>query len=242
MSKYYYNKAHHLPVTLAIRFLGLILSLIGIGTVIYIFSPLIIWQLTLAPAFAEQQLAIPIPQRTVVSPITIKDLVATSIHGFSVNFDNVQNWFPSYKMQQGAPRESSYFLTIRKLKITNAFVSATDTDLSKHLVSLSGTAFPPDKGNTVIFGHSTLPQLFNANDYKTIFANAHTLQVEDTIETIVDNVTYTYVIYSITVVDPEDTSSLSQHYDDSYLTIITCTPPGTIWKRLVIKSRLQKLT
>ncbi len=100
---------------------------------------------------------------------------------------------------------------------------------------------PPDKGTAVIFGHSTLPQLFNPTDYKTIFANAHTLKVGDEITIDANNVQYTYKITSVTITTPDDTSVLAQEYDDSHLVIITCTPPGTIWKRLIVKARLEML-
>lgn len=67
------------------------------------------------------------------------------------------------------------------------------------------------------------------------------MQVGDEIFVTVDNVKYTYKIYAMTVIDPEDVSVLTQNYDDSYLNIITCTPPGTIWKRLVVQSRIEQI-
>ena len=93
----------------------------------------------------------------------------------------------------------------------------------------------------MIFGHSTLPQLFNAKDYKTIFANAYKLKNGDIIYATVKGVKYSYKIFKTIVVDPSDTSALEQDYDNSYLTLVTCTPPGTTWKRLVIKSRLERI-
>lgn len=242
MKTYYYQKQSRLTARLLTRITGIILSLAGLAIVGYIFTPLIIWQVTLAPAFAQEQVEIPIPQKTLVTPMTIKTLVASGLNSLSgVDYNNAQNWFPSYHFQSSDQRDTSYFLSIPKLAITNAFVSTIDMNLANHLVGLSSTALPPEKGNAVIFGHSTLPQLFNPSDYKTIFANAYKLESGDIIQTVVNNVTYTYKIFSITVVDPDDTSVLSQQYDDSYLTLITCTPPGTIWKRLIIKARLQKL-
>lgn len=241
MNSYYYQKSHDHVIKKIVRFAGLFLSFIGLAIVAYIFSPLIVWQLTLAPAFASQQVTAPIPHSTLVTSMNIGSLVTSSISNLSIDYTNAENWYPTYHGTAAAPREASYFLSIPRLHIGNAFVSAVDTDLSRHLVNLSGTPVPPDKGNTVIFGHSTLPQLFNPNDYKTIFANLHTIQIGDTIQATVNNVVYTYKVFSITVVDPTDTSVLSQQYDDSYLTIITCTPPGTIWKRLIVKARLQKL-
>lgn len=243
MNKYYYQKGKIVSPVLFVRLLGAILFIVGISTVVYIFSPLLIWQLTLAPAFADSSLVSPIPNRSLLTPMNIKSLVASSLSNFAgVDYTDASNWFPSYKITKGSPREPLYFITISKLGITNAYVSTVDINLSNHLVNLGGTAVPPEKGNTVIFGHSTLPQLYNPKDYKTIFANIYRLQIGDTFQVTVDTVVYTYTIFSITVVDPEDTSVLTQTYDDSYVTLITCTPPGTIWKRLVIRARLQKLS
>jgi sortase A len=42
----------------------------------------------------------------------------------------------------------------------------------------------------------------------------------------------------IFVVDPNDFGVLDQDKDGSYLTLITCTPPGTYLKRLVVKAKL----
>lgn len=245
MTKYYYHKSPGIffqPVFF-IRMCGVLLFFFGISIVCYIFSPLIIWQFTLAPVFADSQITSPVPRSGVLTPSVLKSLIASSLQHFSgTDYTNASSWFPTYTIHGTTSRIPNFFLSIPKLAITNAYVSTEDMNLADHLVNLSGTATPPDKGNTVIFGHSTLPQLFNPKDYKTIFADAYKLQIGDTLSVTVENVVYTYTIFSITVVDPEDTSVLEQQYDDSYLTLITCTPPGTIWKRLIIKSRLQKLT
>ena len=78
-------------------------------------------------------------------------------------------------------------------------------------------------------------------NYKTIFANAHLLQVGDTVTATLNGVGYEYKIYQIVIIDPEDTSMLAQDFSDSFITLVTCTPPGTTWKRLVIRARLEKL-
>jgi sortase (surface protein transpeptidase) len=45
---------------------------------------------------------------------------------------------------------------------------------------------------------------------------------------------YVYRIKEIIVVEPTDTSVLAQT-DTPTLTLMTCTPPGTNWKRLIVK-------
>ena len=215
----------------------------GISIAAYVFFPLLSWQIYFAPAFASQEINAPIPKSTVVSRETIGSLISEASQSISgVDFTNAQNWFPGYKYQKTeTPKTPFYSISIPSLNITNAIVSSIDTDLASHLVNYGGTAVPPDNGNAVIFGHSTLPQLYNPKNYKTVFTYLYKLNVGDEIIVNKDNLTYKYKIENITVVDPTNTSVLEQNYDDSFLTLITCTPPGTIWKRLVVKARIEKI-
>ena len=241
MGKYYYNKAGK-KLKKTARLLSLLIVIMGISIAGYVFFPLISWQIYFAPVFASQDIAVPIPQINLVNSDTIGSLLSQASNNLSgVDYADAQNWFPNYKLQKGKPKIDTYTMSIPKLNIKDAVVSAVDNDLSIHLVNLGGTALPPDKGNAVIFGHSTLPQLFDPKNYKTIFANAYELKVGDELFTNVTGVIYKYRIFSITVVSPEDTSVLQQDYSDSFLTLITCTPPGTIWKRLIIRSRLEAI-
>ena len=213
--------------------------------ILFIFYPLISWQIYFAPVFANDDIKAPVPKTTIVNPSTIKSLIEAGANSaFGKNYTNAQTWFPAFNpdhSKQITDRIKFYKLSIPNLNISNAEVSIIDNDLGIHLVNYAGTAVPPEKGTAVVFGHSTLPQLFNPKDYKTIFANAYRLKVDDKILVNVENVIYTYKIFNIIVVDPADTSVFIQNYDDSYLTLVTCTPPGTVWKRLIIKARLEKI-
>ena len=165
---------------------------------------------------------------------TIQSLLTNSLQG--------GDWLPAFYQEANVGSTiTHYSLSIPKVKIENADVSAIDTDLSSHLVHFPGTVLPPKKGNAVVFGHSTLPQLYDPTNYKTIFANIHNLAIGDKLLVKVNDALYTYKIISMSIVDPQDTSYMNQHADDSYFTIVTCTPPGTIWKRLIIKSKLEKI-
>lgn len=242
MGKYYYKKASGNKIKLLARFLSLLVVVFGISIAGYVFFPLVSWQIYFAPVFASQDIAVPIPQNSLVSGSTIGSLISQAGDSLSgVDYTDAQNWFPKFKFEKTKPKVDSYTLSIPKLNIKDAVVSTVDNDLASHLVNFGGTAIPADKGNAVVFGHSTLPQLFNPRDYKTIFAKAYEIKVGDEIFTNVSGIIYKYRVYSITVVSPEDTSVLEQDYSDSFLTVITCTPPGTIWKRLIIKSRIETL-
>lgn len=239
MAKYYY-KRDKLKIRRAIQILSGLIFAIGAGIIIYIFFPLLSWQVYFAPVFAAAKIEIPIPKTTVVSASTITTLVSSATNSLGRDYTNAMNWYPT-DARGNAKTIPNYTLSIPAIELDNVEVSTQDTDLTKHTVQYNYDSIPPNEGNSIIFGHSTLPQLFNKYDYKTIFANAYKLKVGDKILVNMKNATYQYKIQSIIVVEPEDTSVLAQDTSDSFITIITCTPPGTIWKRLVIKARIESI-
>jgi len=236
MGKYYYEKNAQDNLKKYLRLTSILLLLIGTSIILYVLFPIISWQIYFQPAFASQNIISSIPRANIV------DLAKNSID--RVDYTKAENWFPKFSPISNQKNQTDtpfYTISIPKINIESATVSTIDTDLAKHLVNYQGTSIPSRNGNAVIFGHSTLPQLFNAKDYKTIFANVYKLKNEDNIYATLNSVTYTYKIFKITVVDPEDSSALVQDYDNSYLTLVTCTPPGTTWKRLIVKARLEKI-
>ncbi len=241
MTNYYYKKASFFSLRNTTRIFSFSIVLIGIVILGYVLLPFISWQVYFAPVFASSVMQAPIPKTTIVNSDTIGSLLSGAASGFGKDYANAQNWFPTARFKNGQAKVPSYSLSIPALGIDKASVSTTDYDLDKHLVHYGNTPVPSDKGNAVIFGHSTLPQLFNKNDYKTIFAKAYMLKIGDEIITEVAGISYKFKIFSQVVVDPTDTSVFSQNYDNSYLTLVTCTPPGTTWKRLIIKAQLVKI-
>lgn len=133
---------------------------------------------------------------------------------------------------------STYLLTIPKLKIKDAVVTIGSMDLKKSLIQYPQTTLPGQLGNTVIFGHSVLPQFFNPSSYLTIFSTLYRLEQGDEIEIKYDNNQYKYIINEMFEVKPTDFSVLEQRFDQRNLTLITCSPPGTYLRRLIIKATL----
>ncbi|OGH14990.1 MAG: hypothetical protein A2860_00905 [Candidatus Levybacteria bacterium RIFCSPHIGHO2_01_FULL_37_33] len=243
MGKYYYKKADKFSRKKILRLLSLLILFMGIAVVFYIFYPLVSWQIYFAPALASSKIQAPIPKSMVINPSTIGSLISQAGNSLSgVDYTNAKNWFPGFNPATAEqPKIPSYTISIPKLKINSATVSTRDNNLAIHLVNYQNTAIPPDNGTAVIFGHSTLPQLFNPNDYKTIFATAYQLRMGDEIYANVNGVSYKYKIFNISIVEPSDISIFEQDYSNSYLTLVTCTPPGTTWKRLIIKAKLEKI-
>jgi len=243
MNAVVYTKRKKKNIRKPFRFAGLGMFTLGLIISMYIVFPLISWRLYVAPALAAQTYASPIPKATIITRDYVQSLIKSTENALSgIDYNNVQNWIPAtYKEAQVATAVASYSLSIPKLGIENAVVSTTDTDLGQHLVHFPGTAIPPSVGNAVIFGHSTIPQWFDPHNYHAIFATALNLQVGDTILIGINNTLYTYKIISMTIVEPTDTSYLTQDTDGSYVTIVTCTPPGTTWERLIIKAKLETM-
>lgn len=154
------------------------------------------------------------------------------------DYINPNLWFPTSPQKKVVAPVNSYKLSIPKLKIQDALVVIAGDDLSTSLIHYGGTGLPGEYGTAVVFGHSTLPQFFNPKNYTTIFSTLPTLKVGDEILVAYDGITYRYIIFEITVTEPNDLSPLEQRFDDSYLTLITCVPPGTYIKRLNVKARL----
>lgn len=241
MHKYSYGKGKS-RLTSKKKIVGAISIVFGVIFLLYFFFPLISYHLYISSAFADNNIQAPLPQRFVLrGSQSMSGLFSTGISNVTSNYKDARSWFPQVKNENpNAKKVKEYEFSIPSQKIEKAKVSADDFDLSKHLVQYFTTSDnPTDKGTSVIFGHSTLPQWFNPKDYTTIFARLHQMKNGDEVVIRVNEQDFIYKVFSISIVDAEDPSIFSQAFDNSYITIITCTPPGTTWKRLVIRTSLQ---
>jgi len=202
----------------------------GMGILVWTLWPIISFTTLKEDALAKT--VSPVSDTVYAAENTLPAIIDTT------NYEDPNSWYPTKPQKKITAAVNSYALTIPKLKIQNATVMIAGDDLAESLVHYGGTPMPGQYGNTVIFGHSTLPQFYNPTNYKTIFSLLPTLQVGDTVIVSYDGITYTYRVYSMIVVEPTDLSPLEQKFDDSYMTLVTCVPPGTYWKRLNVKLRL----
>jgi len=161
------------------------------------------------------------------------------------DYTQLSNWFISDNTNQKTPSllaqndsSNNYLLSIPKLNIRDAVVTIGSMDLKKSLIQYPQTALPGQLGNAVVFGHSVLPQFFNPKAYMTIFSTLFKLKPNDEIELNFDNIDYKYIVEDIYEVQATDFSVLEQRFDGRYLTLITCSPPGTYLRRLVIKAKI----
>ena len=141
------------------------------------------------------------------------------------------------------PEATKQGLTVARLGISapiNFDQDASDEprllqSLQSGVTHLLGTARPGEKGNTVIVGHSS-NYPWDRGQYKTVFASLGRLEALDFIELRRGKTTYLYQVTGKRVVAPTDLFVLAQT-SEPQLTLITCTPLGTTWRRLVVTAR-----
>lgn len=107
-------------------------------------------------------------------------------------------------------------------------------DLESGVVHYPTTALPGQNGNSAYFGHSS-NNIFNKGKYKFAFVLLHELVPGDTFYLTRDGKIYAYKVFSKTVVEPNEVGVLNPvEGHPATATLITCDPPGTSLKRLVV--------
>lgn len=198
--------------------------------------PIVNYQLRYAPGFVK--IHRPIPERGM--SFLFGSSLRASAEEDSKDFTLVSSWFVDQPVFSSSSEITLmyYNLSIPKLKIDNAVVQIGGEDLKKSIIQYPETALPGQFGNTVVFCHSVLPQFFDPENYLTICSTLYKLDKGDEIFVYYDGIEYRYLIEKIFEVNPNDLSVLEQRFDGQYLTMITCTPPGTYLRRLVVRAKL----
>ena len=162
-----------------------------------------------------------------------------------VDYTRASNWFVggAKKEDFSASKVEYYTISIPRLKIENATVAIGGDDLSEHIIQYPGTALPGKRGNSALFGHSILPIFYNPKDYLSIFSLLPTLKKGDEIFVEYDGISFKYEVETMFEVLPTDLQVLDQDTTDSFLTLVTCVPPGDPRKpkRLIVRARVVPL-
>lgn len=112
---------------------------------------------------------------------------------------------------------------------------AVQKGLERGVLHYSTTPNPGEKGNSVIFGHSS-GNILNKGKYKFAFLLLKSVDVGDTFIVQKDGKRFVYKIYNIYVTIPQDVSVLQTGDKPAMMTLITCDPPGTSSNRLIIQA------
>jgi LPXTG-site transpeptidase (sortase) family protein len=115
--------------------------------------------------------------------------------------------------------------------------NAIEAALDKGIVHYPTTVMPGQAGNAAFFGHSS-NNIFNPGKYKFAFVLLHKMVEGDTFYLTSGGKSYAYQVISRQVVDPTEVGVLGPVPNETATaTLITCDPPGTSLKRLVVVGR-----
>ncbi len=145
----------------------------------------------------------------------------------------------SAPLEPGETIASSPTLIVPKIGVTAPVVFVNTTEeasiqegLRSGVVHYYQTALPGEVGNSFITGHSS-NYWWDKGAYNYIFANLDKLAVGDQAKIYYNGKKYLYQVREVKVVEATEMSVLDQTPKPT-LTLMTCTPPGTSWKRLIV--------
>jgi sortase A len=215
-----------------LKFCSLLFIVGGLVIVCNATLPIVLYEIKSYYSFRKTEL---------ISPVVAEDLLSvnpiSTVSGGSLT--HASEWFPgTTALLEGQNSIKYYTITVPRLKIYDAQVEVGGDDLDKSLIHYQGTSLPGQNGNAIIFGHSALPQFFKPTSYLSVFAKLPTMQAGDEIIVNFDGISYKFKVEEMFEVKPTDIEVLAQKFDDSYLTLVTCVPPGTILRRLIVRARI----
>lgn len=143
------------------------------------------------------------------------------------------------------PVSTDFGIVIEKINANARVVADVDptseADYTKALMRgvahARGTNYPGEAGNVYLFSHST-DAPWNIVRYNAVFYLLRELESGDRVVMFYKDRRYDYIVKDKQVVNPTDVSYLSAKYDKPVLTLQTCDPPGTLFKRLIIRAQL----
>lgn len=110
--------------------------------------------------------------------------------------------------------------------------------LTRGVAHAKNTSTPDKNGNTFIFAHSA-GNWYQANQFNAVFYLLNKLETGDEIIVYYQSQKYIYSVDEIKFVKPDEINYLSSQLNTNKLTLMTCWPPGTTLKRLVVISTLK---
>lgn len=216
-----------LPVTLTIPLMPFLSITLGLSLLVWVIGPILSFQLFYAKSTG------------IVTPLSDEGWGTKIGEPTVIDYSKASNWFPKHPTTatEIAAQVPAYTISVPKLRIANARVTVGTDDLSQSLIHYGASGIPGRYGNAVIFGHSILPQFYDPANYLSIFSLLPRLKGGDDIFIQFDGVDYRFEVVSTRVTTPQDVAGLEQRYDDSYVTLVTCVPPGTYFERLWVTAK-----
>ena len=124
-------------------------------------------------------------------------------------------------------------ISIPKIKTSaNIFEGVENTELKYGVGHYPNSSWPDKKGNVTLTSHHNFGHEYGG----PLFSLLHLLEKNDKIFLNYDKKRYTYKVLSRHIVEPNEIEAFRKTQDDR-LTLITCYPPLSTAKRLVIVAK-----
>lgn len=140
------------------------------------------------------------------------------------------------------PKSTDFAIVIPKIGASAVVFPNTDPSreseylpvLQKGVAHAKGSAFPGMNGNIYLFAHSA-DTFWNVGRYNAVFYLLKELEVGDQVVVFFQKKRFDYVVYDKKIVNAEEVSHINANIGSGeLLTLQTCWPPGTSWKRLLV--------
>jgi len=121
--------------------------------------------------------------------------------------------------------------------VDGANQAAYDKALEGGVAQLKGSAKPGEGSNIFIFGHSSF-YWYKPGNYKEIFRNLDDLKQNDEVILWYNSKEYQYQVTSKQTVEPDQVDATLPTREEQ-VSLMTCVPPGTTLRRLIVVGKLE---
>lgn len=139
------------------------------------------------------------------------------------------------------PADSQFSVIIPKIGVNSTVLAnipaedkeAYDSALKQGVAHAAGSYLPGQNGSVYLFGHST-DYIWNVARLNAVFYLLKELEPNDQVNIFYRGQRYTYQVVAKKIVASEDPELLRVPSGTEQVILLTCWPPGTVWKRLAV--------
>jgi LPXTG-site transpeptidase (sortase) family protein len=145
------------------------------------------------------------------------------------------------------PVDDQFGIVIPKISANAKVIADVDPNdskvyqkaLTEGVAQASGSALPDEPGNVFLFSHSG-QDFLEANRYNAVFYLLGKMEVGDEIFIFYQTQKMSYKVREKKVVAATDVQYMAKESQKNTLTLMTCWPAGTTWKRLIVIAEKNK--
>jgi LPXTG-site transpeptidase (sortase) family protein len=142
------------------------------------------------------------------------------------------------------PIDENFGIVISKIGLNSKVVPDVDPEkaeiyqksLAQGAAHALGSSYPGEEGNVFIFAHSGR-DILEESRLNAVFYLLSKMEPGDEINIFFRNKKYVYLVKEKKTAGPEEIKYLEDTPGENTLTLMTCWPAGTNWKRLVVVAK-----